>query len=40
MLFENQPHLIKIIDGVDERWKKNFGNKMTDLTLKHMKEGK
>ncbi|QDI88779.1 acylneuraminate cytidylyltransferase [Candidatus Nitrosopumilus sp. SW] len=34
ILFEKHPDLIKIIDGVDERWKKNFGAKMTDLTLK------
>ena len=34
-LFENQPNLIKIINGVDKRWEKNFGNKMTDLSLKH-----
>ncbi len=38
VLFENQPHLIKLIDGIDERWKKNFGNNMTDLTLKHTGE--
>ncbi len=37
-LFEHQPHLIKIIDGIDERWQKNFKNKMTDLTLKDPKE--
>ena len=33
-LFEKEPNLIKIIDNVDEKWKKYFGNNITDLTLK------
>jgi len=37
-LFEKQPNLIKIIDGVDERWKKYFSKNLTDLTLKSTKE--
>jgi len=33
-LFEKEPNLIKIIDNVDEKWKKYFSNNITDLTLK------
>jgi hypothetical protein len=37
-LFEKQPNLIKIVEGVDERWKQYFGNNITDLTLKSKEE--
>lgn len=37
-LFEKQPNLIKIVEGVDERWKQSFGNNITDLTLKYTEE--
>ncbi len=33
-LFEKRPDLIKIIEGVEKRWEKYFGNNLTDLTLK------
>jgi len=39
-LFEKQPNLIKIIEGVDERWKQYFGDNLTDLTLKSTEERK
>jgi len=39
-LFEKQPNLIKIIEGVDERWKQYFGNNITNLTLKSSEEKK
>ena len=37
-LFEKQPNLIKIVEGVDERWKQSFGNNITDLILKSTEE--
>ena len=39
-LFEKDPNLLKIIENVDEKWKKYFGNNVTDLTLKFTEEKK
>lgn len=40
MLIEKQPNLLKIIEGVDERWQQYFGSNLTDLTLKSTEERK
>ena len=40
MLIEKQPNLLKIIEGVDERWQQYFGNNITNLTLKSAEEKK
>jgi len=36
-LLEKKPELIKIIDGLDERWKDYYKNNFTDLSLKSNK---